>query len=98
LFKADRAKLAAAGDRSSSAHRLHEYLQLNPFVTAQRAAERIGLSLPTVIKALDQLDALGILKETTGRKRSKVYVYQAYMDILSEGAQAPPRSEGGVTP
>jgi Fic family protein len=85
LFKADRDRVAAAGDRSGSALRLHELLQRNPFVTAPKARTVTGLSTPTVNNAINDLQRLGIVEEVTGRKRDRVYCYNAYMEILSEG-------------
>ncbi len=46
----------------------------------------MGVTLPTVNKLLHHLADLGIVKEITGKARNKVYVYQKYLDILSEGA------------
>jgi hypothetical protein len=34
--------------------------------------------------ALDALRRAGVLHETTGRKRDRVYAYQAYLKVLTE--------------
>lgn len=44
------------------------------------------MTLPTSNKSLHHLVKLGIVKEITGKTRNKVYAYQKYLDILSEGA------------
>jgi hypothetical protein len=62
--------------------------RLGRFVETAVAGERVKAfvpPLPTVHAALAQLQTLGIVKEITGRKRGRVFVYSAYLDILSEG-------------
>ena len=51
------------------------------------AAKRVGVSQPTITSAIAHLTKLGVVRETTGRKRRKLYVYDAYLKILSEGAE-----------
>jgi len=59
-------------------------------MTSPLLAEKTGLSSPTVNAALTYLVNLGILEEITGRQRGRVYAYQGYLDILSEGTESPP--------
>jgi hypothetical protein len=44
-----------------------------------------------VTSAIAHLQTLGIVRETTGRQRGKVYVYGAFLDLLSEGTDPLPR-------
>ena len=88
LFKTDRERIGAAGDRGSSTLRIHELIQTSPFITALKARERTGLTLPTINSAIGKLQRLGIVQEVTGRKRGRVYSYRAFIDILSEGSAA----------
>lgn len=85
LFKADRDLIATAGDRAGSALRLHELMQKSPFITAPKARELTGLTMPTVNSAIADLQRLGIADEVTGRRRGRVYRYKAFVDLLSEG-------------
>jgi len=85
LFKADRDRITADSDRAGSSLRVHEWLQSNPFVTSNQLVEKIGLSAPTVNAALADLKRLGIVTEITGKRRNRVFSYQSYLDILSEG-------------
>lgn len=85
LFKADRDRITADSDRAGSSLRVHEWLQSNPFVTSNQLVEKIGLSAPTVNAALADLERLGIVTEVTGKRRNRVFSYQSYLDILSEG-------------
>ena len=90
LFERDRARIAEGGGTANSALRVHELLQRNPFSSAGQLAERTGLTPPTVNTALRELERLGIVEETTGRRRGRVFAYRAYLDILNEGTTAPP--------
>jgi Fic family protein len=90
LFKRDRERITAAGERTGSALRVHDLLQLTPFVTGNLAVERTGLSPPTVNAALVELERLGIVEEVTGRRRGRVFGYRQYLAILSEGTDPIP--------
>lgn len=91
LFKVDRDRINASSERTGSALRVHDLLQQSPFTTAAALVKRTGLTSPTVNAALADLERLGIVEEVTGRKRSRVYSYRAYLSILNEGtASLPP--------
>lgn len=57
-------------------------MRRNPVVSILAATERIGLSAPTVAKALGHMMRLGILEEITGRERRRIFVYRRYLDII----------------
>ncbi len=88
LFKRDRERITAEGERAGSALRVHELLQQNPFATAPHLVERTGLTMPTINAALADLMRLEIVEEVTGRKRGRVFGYRAFLDILNEGTTA----------
>jgi Fic family protein len=83
LFAADRARIAE-GAQSRTALRVHALLQTSPYLTAQQATAKLGLSAPTVNQALGRLERLGVVEEITGRRRGRVYCYRVYMGILGE--------------
>ena len=62
-------------------------LQERPVITVTQLSARAGVSFATATKALAQLEAEGIVKEMTGRKRNRVFSYDAYLRILSEGTE-----------
>lgn len=86
LFKADHEHIARASSRAGSLLRLHELLKANPYVTPTVAAKRSGLTMPTVNSGLAELERFGLIREITGRKRGRVFCYQAYLDIISDAA------------
>jgi Fic family protein len=46
-----------------------------------------SLSFSTTGKALETLVDLGIAREITGGQRNRLFAYDAYLAILSEGAE-----------
>ena len=85
LFKQDRERITAQGERVGSALRVHDILQQTPLVTGNRLVQQTGLSVPTVNAALADLESLAIVAEITGRRRGRVFAYSAYLGILNEG-------------
>ena len=67
--------------------RVFEHMQRNPIVSIPAAAQTIGISAPTVAKSLEHMQRLGMLREITGRQRRRLFVYDAYLAILSEGTE-----------
>ena len=90
LFKADRERITIESDRAGSSLRIHDLFQQNPYLTANQLVKETGLSAPTVNAALADLERLGIVEEVTGRKRGRVFSYQKYLAILSEGTDPLP--------
>jgi Fic family protein len=83
LFGRDRERIRALGRPAGSALRVHHELQRRPLVTAGWLVRETGLSAPTVGKALDALVSIGIAREITGRRRSRVFAYERYMALLN---------------
>ncbi len=73
--------------RTGSVLRVFNSLRLQPLSTINRIQAETGLSYPTVAKCIEVLSELGIVQEVTGRKRNRIYAYQQYVHILSEGAE-----------
>lgn len=91
LFAEDRARIEALGRGAGSALRLHDLLKARPLLSVAAATERLHLSHPTVGSTMARLVDLGILRETTGRQRGRLFAYGRYIDILSRGTEPLPR-------
>jgi Fic family protein len=87
LIRQDRERIASDSDRASSVLRVHEVLQITPFLSATKAVEKTGLTKPTIGGAFAQLEKLGIVEEITKKQRGRVYAYKAYLSILNEGGK-----------
>jgi len=64
-----------------------EQLFYTPVVSVGQLAGRFGISYQAASTIVLQLEKAGILRETTGRKRDKRFVYGDYLNILSEGTK-----------
>jgi len=54
-----------------------------PIQTIKKIAEQTGLVPNTITNALASLIELGIVKEMTGKKRNRLFIYQGYFDTLN---------------
>ena len=76
------------GRPAASALRVHEHVKERLLGTvAGSMSRRLGVSTPTVAKSLRHLESLGVVKETTGRRRGRVFVYDAYLKVLAQGTE-----------
>lgn len=82
LVETDRDRIHGLGRGAHSALRVHEVAGRRIGLTAGATAAELELSVPTINAALRRLEAAGILQEVTGRKRGKLYIYCAYLDLL----------------
>jgi Fic family protein len=83
LLARDRDRLLEGKAASIPAARLLNMLPSHPIVTLALASDLLGVTKPTAAKVIGALTSLGMLVETTGRQRDRVYAYQAYLDALT---------------
>ena len=87
LVASDRERLLAAPDTALAAVRLFELLPTNPIVTSSSVMRLLTTSRPTANRAIETLAATGVLVETTGKRRDRVFAYDAYIRRLREGTE-----------
>ena len=87
LVNADRERVVSLGRAAGSAARLHDLVTRQILFTIPEAARQLGLSEVTTGKAAAHLERLGILIETTGKARNRVFVYDRYLNLLQEGTE-----------
>jgi Fic family protein len=96
LFERDRRKVD--GSRSGSIYQqvalhtnvaVYDYLKARIAIRVPEAAAACGTTKPTVARALEDLERLGIAHEVTGKPRNRVYVYKEYLEILNRDAVDP---------
>ncbi|MCA9282249.1 MAG: Fic family protein [Phycisphaeraceae bacterium] len=83
LLGQDRQRLTAHERATVAAIRLHDLLPSHPIVTAARVEEMLGITAPTARKAIEVAEEVGILRETTGKPRDRVYAYHRYLKVLT---------------
>lgn len=86
IFSEDEERVALGG-RGAGTLRTYRALRERPVATIQDLTRRSGLSFPTVSKAVGALAKAGILREMTGGRRDRVFVYGRYLDVLNEGTE-----------
>ncbi len=87
LVAEDRTRLLEKEGVNILALQLFERLPEHPIVTARWVVERFGSTLPTAGRAIEALEDVGVLVETTGRKRDRIYAYRAYLNRLKDGTE-----------
>ena len=87
LLDEDRQRIVQLGRPAASALSVLEFLQTKPYVSVPVAAKSLSLSAPTVRKSINHMVDLGLLEETTGKQRDRVFVYKGYIDTLIEGTE-----------
>lgn len=83
LINQDRGRLLASGNAATATILLFEKLPSMPRLTVDAACKAMDVTFPTANAAIKTLMALGIVNETTGRKKNRSFGYQAYIDLLS---------------
>ncbi len=83
LIAADRRRLLQTPKASPASYRLFEMLPMMPRFTIERVRQQLATSFPTATAAVQTLQELGIVAETTGQKKNRHYSYQAYVALLS---------------
>ncbi len=87
LLASDRARITALGKRAGNIGLVFDQFARRVVLTVPQVAPQLALSPPTIRAAVRALEDLGIVNEVTGQQRHRVFAYQQYLDILSEGAQ-----------
>ena len=93
LIEKDRRNIEELGRPAASVLRVHQHLQRKPIITIPATAEQLSLSAPTVAKALQHMVRLGMVRETTGKQRHRLFTYHNYLEILNRGTELPKRTE-----
>jgi Fic family protein len=64
---------------------LLDMLFSNPFISLPGVSNHLKITWPTAKASVERLVKLGILKEVTGRKRSRIYCAEELLNILAAG-------------
>lgn len=90
LHDNDSQTVVNATTRKSTQQRLLnflEYLEHKPIIEIKTTAQQLKLSFPTASKLILRFVELGILQETTGKHRSRVFAYENYLAILRKDGE-----------
>jgi len=87
LFGEDRCKIQEGVKRAGTALRVFDALCDRPIITLKEVVRRTGLTFATAAKGMNILEELSIAREITGKKRNRIFAYDRYLAILSEGTE-----------
>jgi Fic family protein len=82
LQKQVEAQVQALGSRASNAQKVVNYLYQRPLLDAAKVGEVAGVSPASAYKLIADFEQLGILKEITGGKRGKHYLFDDYLKLF----------------
>lgn len=70
------------GKRSATARQVLNLLYRKPVVTAGQLVAELGISTPTANTLIREFERLGILRESTGRQKGRVYIFDRYLGLF----------------
>jgi len=79
------------GRAAGNGHRILERLYRNPFCSVAEIQRFLGITYAGANSLVSRLAKLGLLQETTGQKRHRVFRYGPYLDLFGDtrGPSAP---------
>ena len=90
MIRRDRSAVQMLGRLAGSAYRVFDALTARPVLSAAAACAKTGLAPHTVLKVMAALEKAGIVRETTGQKRNRLFCYDRYLNVLSAGTEPLP--------
>ncbi|MDQ3671899.1 MAG: Fic family protein [Actinomycetota bacterium] len=85
LVERDRERIQTLGRAAATSARLHDIAVSEIVFRIPDSARRLDTSEVTIGNAARNLEALGIVRESTGRRQNKRFVYADYLAIIEEG-------------
>lgn len=82
LQKKTDALLQQLGSRASNAQKVVQQLYQHPIINAEKVRKATGLSLPSSYTLIELLESKGIVRETTGAQRKRMYVFDEYLKLF----------------
>ena len=82
LQKKVESKIQKLGSRATKAKKVIDYLYQRPIIDADKVGEVADISMPSSYKLISDLEKMDILKEVTGGKRGRTYVFENYLRLF----------------
>ena len=77
-------RILTLGSRAKNAHKLLRSMFAQPIVNANSATGELGMAFSSASLLLKSLTELGILKETTGFSRNRLFVLEKYLNLFRD--------------
>lgn len=75
-------RIRTLGSRAANAGKVIESLYQRPLIDAAKVGEVVGVSPPSAYKLIRDMERLGILREITGARRGRLYLFEEYMNLF----------------
>jgi len=75
-------KIIRLGKRVPLAMELIKYLYSKPIITPNEIAASLKINISTAHRLVQDFEKLGILKEQTGYKRNRIFVFENYLNLF----------------
>lgn len=85
LHDAKSSLISKLGRAAKNATLVFNYLESNPIIEIGKTSEALGITYNTTSSAVKRLVDAGILVQTSDSNRNRIFVYEAYLDILRKG-------------
>jgi Fic family protein len=82
LQKKVESEIQKLGSRATKAKKVIDYLYQRPIIDADKVGEVADISMPSSYKLISDLEKMDILKEVTGGKRGRTYVFDNYLRLF----------------
>lgn len=79
----DRARVLAEGRSARTDLAVLECATRSVIITPAVVVDALGVNSDTAYKSIGRLEALGVLREMTGRRRNRAFAHGRYLDILT---------------
>jgi Fic family protein len=84
LFRTDKEKIEHFGRGAASGMLIYRHAQVNPLFSIKSAAREMKVSFPTASAAVARMLEAGILRESSGKRRDRLFLYSKYLDVLNQ--------------
>jgi Fic family protein len=84
LFRTDKEKIEHFGRGAASAMLIYRHAQVNPLFSIKSAAREMKVSFPTASAAVARMLEADILRESSGKRRDRLFLYSKYLDVLNQ--------------
>ena len=75
-------KILTLGSRARNAQKLLQNMYATPIVNARTVEKELEISFSSANRLLKSLTELGVLKETTGHSRNRLFVLEKYLNLF----------------
>ena len=75
-------KILTLGSRAKNAQKLIQHMYAAPIVTVRSVEKQLDISFSSANRLLKSLTELGLLKETTGHSRNRLFVLEKHLNLF----------------